>query len=91
MKILLDEMYAGHREHLAFLGWDITFVKDAGLKGADDSELVKYARRHKMVIVTADCKVEEFSRLKGVECVLINKVDLVRLIDKKLKALEKKE
>jgi predicted nuclease of predicted toxin-antitoxin system len=87
MKILLDEMYAGHREHLAYLCWHITFIKYAGLKGADDAELVKYAKKNNMVIVTADCKVEEFAKLFGVECVIINKVDLVRLIDEKLKAL----
>jgi len=43
MKILLDEMYAGLKEYLETLGYDVLTAQEAGLKSAKDREIVEYA------------------------------------------------
>ncbi|MFQ6074303.1 MAG: DUF5615 family PIN-like protein, partial [Candidatus Bathyarchaeia archaeon] len=45
LKLLLDEMYAGLKEYFEILGWDVVTVKDAGLQGAKDREIIEYAKK----------------------------------------------
>ena len=40
MKILLDEMYAGLKEYLETLGYEVLTAQEAGLKSAKDREIV---------------------------------------------------
>jgi len=89
MEILLDEMYTGLKPFLEALGWKVSSVEDVGLKGAADKEVVEYAERHGMVLVTQEHKVAELARLKGIECVFVGPAEVTRVIDGKLRELEK--
>lgn len=83
--ILLDEMYSGLKHFLKILGWDAQSVEDAGLKGAEDTEIVDYASRNKLIIVTQDQLTADLARLKEVPCVLIGLVDIAKMVDERLR------
>ncbi len=59
MKVLLDEMYTGLKQHFEILRYDVETVQDADLKGAEDRSIVEYARDHGLLLVTTDQKVAE--------------------------------
>lgn len=42
MRLLLDEMFTGLKDHFTILGWEAITVEDAFLKGADDKEIARY-------------------------------------------------
>ena len=46
MKIMLDEMYAGFKEYLETLGYQVLTAQEAGLKSAKDRDVVEYAGKH---------------------------------------------
>ena len=71
MKLLLDEMYAGLKEHLEVLGWGVETAQEAGLGGAKDKDVMEYARRHGLILVTQDQRPAEIAELLGVRHVLI--------------------
>ena len=85
MKLLLDEMYTGLKEYLQALGWDVLSVHDAKLVGACDREIVEYAKKHKLLLVTQDEKHADLASLKNVYCILISKTMLTRMIDAELR------
>jgi predicted nuclease of predicted toxin-antitoxin system len=62
-------------------------VEEAGLKGATDLEVVEHAKRNELLLVTQDPKVADLARLKGVACVVVGAVEIVRIIDEKLKSM----
>ncbi len=65
MKLLLDEMYAGLKEYFETLGYEVLTAQEAGLKGAKDREIVEYAGKHKLLLVTQDQKPAELARVAG--------------------------
>jgi predicted nuclease of predicted toxin-antitoxin system len=85
MKLLLDEMYAGLKEYFETLGYEVLTAQEAGLQGAKDRDVVEYAARHGLVLVTQDQKPAELAELTGVRCVLISSAMIARIADAKIK------
>ena len=85
LKILLDEMYTGLKEYFETLGWDVLTVHDVGLKGAEDREVVEYAEKNSLLVVTQDQKPADLADLKGVPYVLISKKMIARMADAKIR------
>ena len=85
MKLILDEMYTGLKEYLQALGWDVMAVQDAELAGASDREIVEFAQKNKLLLVTQDEKHADLASLRNVSCVLISKIMLARMIDAELR------
>ena len=54
MKILLDEMLAGLKKYLETLGHEVVTAQEAGLKSAKDRQIVEYASRYNLLLVTED-------------------------------------
>lgn len=85
MKLLLDEMYSGLREYFETLGWDVMTVHDAGLEGAKDKDIVKYAGNNNLLLVTQDQKPAELADLLGVKYVLMSNAMIARIADSKIR------
>ena len=65
MKILLDEMYAGLKEYFETLGYQVLTAQEAGLKSAKDRDIVEYAGKHGMLLVTQDQKTAGLAESAG--------------------------
>lgn len=87
MKILLDEMYAGLKEYFEALGYQVLTVQEAGLKGIKDREVVEYAGKHDLLLVTQDAKPAELAELTGVKCVLVSNAMIAKVADAKIRQL----
>jgi predicted nuclease of predicted toxin-antitoxin system len=85
MKLLLDEMYTGLKEYFETLGYEVLTAQEAGLKAAKDREVVEYAGKHKLVLVTQDQKPAELAELLGVKYVFISNLMIAKLVDQKIK------
>ncbi|HVP26722.1 MAG TPA: DUF5615 family PIN-like protein [Candidatus Bathyarchaeia archaeon] len=85
MKLLLDEMYAGLREYFETLGWHVLTAQDAGLKGAKDKDIVEYAQKNNLLLITQDQKPADLAELKGVKYVLISNAMIAKIADSKVK------
>jgi predicted nuclease of predicted toxin-antitoxin system len=85
MKLLLDEMYAGLKEYFETLGYVVLTAQDAGLKSAKDRDIVEYAGKHGLVLVTQDQKPAELAELTGVKCVLVSSGMIAKIADAKIK------
>ncbi len=88
MKILLDEMYTGLKPFLKALGWDVLTVEEAGIRGADDLQVVEHAKQKGFLVVSQEQKVAEIAEIKGVPHVVIGSVEIAKVIDQKLKSLK---
>ena len=61
LKVLVDEdMPRPVTALLRSLGIDVADVRDVGLKGSTDSEVIRYAREHKMILLSRD---KEFANI----------------------------
>lgn len=89
VKLLLDEMYTGLKKYLQALGWDVMTVHDAELVGASDREIVEYARKCKLLLVTQDDKHADLASLRNVSCIFISKTMLTKMIDAELRKRKK--
>ena len=87
MKILLDEMYAGLKEYFETLGYQVITAQEVGLKGAKDRDVVDYASKHNLLLVTQDQKPAELAELMGVKYVFISNLMIAKLVDEKIKQL----
>ena len=87
MKILLDEMYAGLKEYFETMGYEVFTAQEAGLKSAKDRDIVEYAGKHNLILVTQDQKPAELAKLLGVRCVFISSLMIARLVDQKIKEM----
>ena len=87
MKLLLDEMYAGLKEYFETLGYDVLTVQEAGLRSAKDRDIVEYAGKHGLILVTQDQKPAELAELLGVKSVFISNLMIAKLVDQKIKEL----
>jgi predicted nuclease of predicted toxin-antitoxin system len=85
LKLLLDEMYAGLREYFETLGWEAATAQDVGLKGAKDKDIVEYARRNNLLLVTQDQKPADLADLRGVKHVLISSAMIAKIADEKIR------
>ena len=85
MKLLLDEMYAGLKEYFETLGYEVVTVQEAGLKSAKDRDIVEYAGKHGLVLVTQDQKPAELADLTGVKCILISNAMIAKVADAKIR------
>jgi predicted nuclease of predicted toxin-antitoxin system len=85
MKLLLDEMYAGLKEYFETLGWSVMTVQGVGLKAAKDKEIVDYAKKNDMLLVTQDQKPAELAELVNVKFVLISNAMIAQIADAKIK------
>ena len=85
MKLLLDEMYAGLKEYFETLGYEVLTAQEAGLKAAKDRDIVEYAGKHGLILVTQDQKPAELAELTGVKCMLISNAMIAKVADAKIK------
>lgn len=85
MKILLDEMYAGLKEYFETLGYETITAQEAGLKAAKDKDVVEYAGKHDLILVTQDQKPAELAELTGAKYVLISNGLIAKITDAKIK------
>ena len=85
MKLLLDEMYTGLKEYFETLGYEVLTAQEAGLKAAKDKNVVEYARKHNLLIVTQDQKPADLAELSGVKYVLISNALIAKIADEKIK------
>ncbi len=85
MRILLDEMFTGLKEYFETLGYDVLTAQEAGLNGARDRDIVEYAGKYDLVLVTQDTKPFELAELIGVKCILISNAMIVKIADEKIK------
>ncbi|MDH7564387.1 MAG: DUF5615 family PIN-like protein [Candidatus Bathyarchaeota archaeon] len=85
MKLLLDEMYAGLKEYFETLGWDTLSVQEVGLMGAKDKDVVEYALKNHLLLVTQDQKSADLAELTGVKFVLISNAMIAKIADSKIK------
>ena len=87
MKLLLDEMYAGLKEYFETLGYDVLTAQEAGLRSAKDRDIVEYAGKHGLILVTQDQKPAELAELLGVNCVFISNLMIAKLVDQKIREM----
>jgi predicted nuclease of predicted toxin-antitoxin system len=85
LKLLLDEMYAGLKEYFETLGWQVLTAQDAGLKAAKDKDVVEYAEKHNLIIITQDQKPADLADLKGVKNILVSNAMIARIADEKIR------
>lgn len=85
MRLLLDEMYAGLKEYFETLGWQAITVQDVGLKGAKDKDIVEYAKRNNLMLVTQDQRPADLADLRGVKHVLISNAMIAKIADQKIR------
>jgi len=85
LKILLDEMYAGLKEYFESLGWETLTIQDIGLQGAKDKDVVEFARKNDLLLVTQDQKPADIADLKGVKYVLISNAMIAKIADEKIR------
>jgi len=87
MKLLLDEMYAGLKEYFETLGYQVQTAQESGLKSAKDKDIVEYAGKHRLILITQDQKPAELAELQGVKCVFISNLMIAKLVDEKIRQL----
>ena len=85
MKLLLDEMYVGLKEYFEALGWGVVTVHDAGLKAAKDRDIVEYAKKNGLLLITQDQKPADLAGLIGVKYVLISNALVTKIADAKIR------
>ncbi len=85
MKLLLDEMYAGLKEYFETLGYEVLTAQEAGLKAAKDRDIVEYAGKHGLILVTQDQKPAELAELTGVKFILISSAMIAKIADASIK------
>jgi predicted nuclease of predicted toxin-antitoxin system len=78
-------MYAGLKEYFEIMGWEALTVQEAGLQGAKDKDVVKYAKNNKLVLITQDQKPADLADLLGVKYVLISNALIANIADAKIK------
>ncbi len=85
MRLLLDEMFAGLKDYFEILGYEVLTAQEAGLQGTRDRDIVDYAQKHNMLLVTQDQKPAELAELLGVPCVLVSSAMIAKVADAEIK------
>jgi len=87
VRLLLDGMYIGLKQHFEILGYEVETIQNTDLKGAVDRRVVEYARDHDLLLVTSDPNVAELAEIIGVKYVLVTtNVMVTRWVDSELRA-----
>ncbi len=84
-KLLLDEMYSGLKEYFELLGWNVLTVNDVGLKGAKDKDIVLYAKKNNLILVTQDQKLADMAEILQAKYVLISSGLIAKIADAKIR------
>jgi predicted nuclease of predicted toxin-antitoxin system len=85
LELLLDEMYAGLKEYFETLGYKVLTAQEAGLKGASDKDVVDYAGKHGLILITQDQKPADLAELTGVKCILISNAMIAKVADARIR------
>ncbi len=85
MKLLLDEMYAGLKEYFEALSYEVLTAQKLGLKAAKDKNIIEYAKKHGLILITQDQKPAELAELRGVKCVVISNSKIAKIVDAEIK------
>ena len=85
LKLLLDEMYAGLKEYFETLGYEVLTAQEAGLKAAKDRDVVEYAGKNRLLLVTQDQKPADLAELSGVKYVMISNAMIAKIADEKIR------
>ena len=85
LRLLLDEMYAGLKEYFETLGYEVLTVQEAELQGAKDRDVMEYARKNHLLLVTQDQKPADLAELSGVKYVLISNSMIAKIADEKIR------
>jgi len=85
LRLLLDEMYSGLREYFETLGWEVLTVQEVGLQAAKDKDVVDYAKKNGLLVVTQDQKPADLAELIGVRYVLISNALIAKMADEKIR------
>lgn len=67
------------------LGWNVLTVQDAGLQGAKDKAIIKYAKTNNLLLITQDQKPADLADLTGVKHVLISNAMIAKIADAKIR------
>jgi len=59
-------------------------VQEMGLQGARDKDIVGYAKKNGLLLVTQDQKSAELADLIGVKCILISNTVIAKIADAKI-------
>jgi predicted nuclease of predicted toxin-antitoxin system len=78
-------MFAGLKEYFEVLGYTVTTAQEAGLKSVKDFEVVQYAKKHDLLLITQDAKPAEIAELTGVKYVLVSKAMIAKMVDTKIR------
>ena len=78
-------MYAGLKEYLETLGWDVYTVQEIGLQGCKDRDVVKYAKEHNLLLITQDQKPADLAELVEAKYVLISNGLIARVADSRIR------
>jgi predicted nuclease of predicted toxin-antitoxin system len=73
------------KEYFETLGWEALTVQEVGLQAAKDKDIVEYARRNDLLLVTQDQKPAELAELRGVKSVLISNAMIAKVTDEKIR------
>lgn len=84
LKILLDEMYAGLKEYFETFGWKVLTVQEVGLQGAKDKDVVEYAKKNNLLLITQDQKPADLAELMGVKYVLISNAMIAKIANERI-------
>jgi predicted nuclease of predicted toxin-antitoxin system len=82
-------MYAGLKEYFETLGYSVITVQEAGLKSAKDRDVVDYAKKNNLMLITQDQKPAELAELLGVKYIFISNLLIAQLVDQKIKSTYK--
>lgn len=85
LRLLLDEMYAGLKEYFETLGYEVLTVQEAGLQGAKDRDVVEYAGKNRLLLVTQDQKPADLAELSGVKYILISNSMIAKIANEKIR------
>jgi predicted nuclease of predicted toxin-antitoxin system len=85
LRILLDEMYAGLKEYFETFGWEVLTLQEVGLQGARDKDVVEYAKKNNLLLVTQDQKPAELAELMGVKYVLISNAMIAKITNERIR------
>jgi len=85
LRLLLDEMYSGLKEYFETLGWEVLTVQEVGLQAAKDKDVVDYAKKNGLLVVTQDQKPADLAELIGVRYVLISNALIAKMADEKIR------
>ena len=78
-------MYAGLKEYFETLGYEVVTAQEAGLQSAKDRDIVEYAEKNGLILITQDQKPAELAELLGVKFVLISNAMIAKVADAKIR------